>query len=67
MASINIKTKVIGKYTNKRAENMKFTSIFYKASAGYIRGTPQINQQTSGKYEVDFNILQSEYILYAKR
>ena len=25
------------KYTNKRAENMKFTSIFYKASAVYIR------------------------------
>ena len=26
------------KYTNKRARNMKFTSIFFTASAVYIRG-----------------------------
>ena len=28
---------VVCKYTHKRAENMKFTSIFYKASAVNIR------------------------------
>ena len=39
---------------------MKFTSIFYKARAGYIRALAQIHKQTSGKYEVYFNILQSE-------
>ena len=39
---------------------MKFTSIFYKASEVYIRGLPQIHKQTSGKYEVYFDILQSE-------
>ena len=50
----------------KRAENMKFTSIFYKASAVYIRGLPQIHKQTSGKYEVYFNILLSECSIYSR-
>ena len=29
---------------------MKFTSIFFTASAVYIRGLPQIYKQTSEKY-----------------
>ena len=45
---------------------MKFTSIFYKASEVYIRGLPQIYKQTSGKYEVYFNILQSECSIYSR-
>ena len=48
------------KDTNKRARNMKFTSIFFKASAVYLRGLPQRYKQTSEKYEVYFNIFQSE-------
>ena len=45
---------------------MKFTSIFYKASAVNIRGLPQIQKQTSGKYEVYFDILQSECSKYSR-
>ena len=45
---------------------MKFTSIFYKASEVYIRGLPQIHKQTSGKYEVYFDILQSECSIYSR-
>ena len=39
---------------------MKFTSIFFKASAEDLRGLPQRYIQTSEKYEVYFNIFQSE-------
>ena len=39
---------------------MKFTSIFFTASAEYLRGLPQRYEQMSEKYEVYFNIFYSE-------
>ena len=44
---------------------MKFTSIFFKASAVYFRDLPQKYEQTSEKYEVHFNIFQSECSLFS--
>ena len=38
---------------------MKLASIFFKASAGYIRAKRKL-QQTSEKYEACFNIFQSD-------
>jgi len=38
---------------------MKPASIFFTASAIYIRGLPQIYAKTSEKYEVHFNIFHS--------
>ena len=34
----NANIRLLIKDTNKRARNMKFTSMFFKASAGYLRG-----------------------------
>ena len=45
---------------------MKFTSIFFTASAIYIRGLPQIYAKTSEKYEARFNIFHSKCNLYSK-
>ena len=45
---------------------MKFTSIFYAASAKYIRAAAQIQQQASEKYEVYFNIFCSERKVYSR-
>ena len=36
-------------YTNQRARNMKLASVFLTASAGCIRGLPQIHEPTSEK------------------
>ena len=35
------------KYSNKRARNLKLASKFFKASAEYIRGLPQISKKYS--------------------
>ncbi len=43
---------------------MKFTSIFFTASAVYIGVLSQIYKQTSEKYEVYFNIFHSECSVY---
>ncbi len=43
---------------------MKFTSIFFTASAHYIGGLPQISPLASEKYEVYFDIFHSECPLY---
>ena len=50
--------EILLKYTNKRARNMKFISMFLTASAVYIRGLPQIYKQTSEINKVYFVILQ---------
>lgn len=39
---------------------MKLASIFFTASAQYLRGLPQRWQQISEKYEACFNIFYSE-------
>ena len=39
---------------------MKFTSIFFTASAEYLRGLPQRYEQTSKKYQACLNIFYSE-------
>ena len=39
---------------------MKFASIFFTASAQYLRVQPQRYKETSEKYEVYFNIFHSE-------
>ena len=44
---------------------MKFTSIFFTASAKNIRGLPQITT-TSEKYEVYFDIFHSECQKYSR-
>ncbi len=44
---------------------MKFTSIFFTASAVYIRGLPQMQRQASEKYEVYFDIFYSERSVYS--
>ena len=54
------------KYTNKRARNIKFTWIFFTASAVYIRGLPQIYEQTSEKYQVYLDIFQSKCSIYSR-
>ena len=45
---------------------MKFTSIFFLASAMYIRGLPQIFSPPSEKSEVYFNIFRSECNVYSR-
>ncbi len=45
---------------------MKFTSIFFLASAMYIRGLPQIPSPPSEKYEVYFNIFLSDCNVYSR-
>ncbi len=46
---------------------MKFTSIFYTASEGYIHAKGVNYQQASGKYEVYFYILHSERRIYSRQ
>ena len=45
---------------------MKFTSMFFTASAVYIRVLSQIYKQTSEKHEVYFNVFYSECSLYSR-
>ena len=51
--------------TNKRVRNMKFTSIFFKASAVYFRGFPQ--RYTKNIKKVLFPVICCQASLKRKR
>ena len=56
----------VNKYSNKRAKYIKLALMYFTESAVYIRGLPQIHKETSEKYEVYFNIFQSECSIYSR-